>query len=163
MPEVTGRDVVTVLATLAGRIDSIGPSNDILSPWGRSPAVLAQTGVTLQEASGGATALHVGGTRRPDGRPATGRRPRRPGPGRPPRGRHRPVVCPGGRGPRSRDGPATGSSAPNGGFTKRRRGLSRPRGASLRRWSPGNGRCLRSGRRGLASVTPRLRSLRPFR
>ena len=27
---------------------------------------------------------------------------------------------------------------------KTRRGLSRPRGASLRRWSPGNGRCLRS-------------------
>ena len=49
------------------------------------------------------------------------------------------------------------------GSRKTRRGLSRPRGASLRRWSPGNGRCLRSGQRELASVTPRLRSLRPFR
>ena len=46
-PEVTGRDVVTVLSTLAERTDSIGLSNDVLSPWSRSPAVLAQTGVTL--------------------------------------------------------------------------------------------------------------------
>ena len=30
------------------------------------------------------------------------------------------------------------------GSRKTRRGLSRPREASLRRWSPGNGRCLRS-------------------
>ena len=59
-PEVTGRDVVTVLSTLAERTDSIGLSNDVLSPWSRSPAVLAQTGVTLQEASGGRYRMGIG-------------------------------------------------------------------------------------------------------
>ena len=60
VPEVTGRDVVTVLSTLAERTDSIGLSNDVLSPWSRSPAVLAQTGVTLQEASGGRYRMGIG-------------------------------------------------------------------------------------------------------
>ena len=60
VPEVTGRDVVTVLSTLAERTDSIGLSNDVLSPWGRSPAILAQTGVTLQEASGGRYRMGIG-------------------------------------------------------------------------------------------------------
>ena len=60
VPEVTGRDVVTVLATLAERTDRIGLSNDVLSPWGRSPAILAQTGVTLQEASGGRYRMGLG-------------------------------------------------------------------------------------------------------
>jgi coenzyme F420-dependent oxidoreductase len=51
--EVTGRDAVTVLATLAARTDEVGLSNDVLSPWRRSPALLGQTGTTLQEPSGG--------------------------------------------------------------------------------------------------------------
>ncbi|WP_254841380.1 TIGR04024 family LLM class F420-dependent oxidoreductase [Natronomonas marina] len=60
VPEVTGRDAVTVLATLAERTDDIGLSNDVLSPWGRSPAMLGQTGVTLQEASDGRYRLGLG-------------------------------------------------------------------------------------------------------
>jgi len=60
VPEVTGRDAVTVLATLAGRTDGIGLSNDVLSPWSRSPAMLGQTGVTLQEASGGRYRMGLG-------------------------------------------------------------------------------------------------------
>ncbi len=60
VPEVTGRDAVTVLATLAERTDAIGLSNDVLSPWGRSPAMLGQTGVTLQEASDGRYRMGLG-------------------------------------------------------------------------------------------------------
>jgi coenzyme F420-dependent oxidoreductase len=60
VPEVTGRDAVTVLATLAARTDDIGLSNDVLSPWGRSPAILGQTAVTLQEASGGRYRMGLG-------------------------------------------------------------------------------------------------------
>ena len=60
VPEVTGRDAVTVLATLAERTDGIGLSNDVFSPWGRSAAMLGQTGVTLQEASGGRYRMGLG-------------------------------------------------------------------------------------------------------
>jgi coenzyme F420-dependent oxidoreductase len=65
LPEVTGRDGVTLLATLAERTDRIGLSNDVFSPYGRSPAVLGQTGVTLQELSGGRYRLGLG-TSSPD-------------------------------------------------------------------------------------------------
>ncbi|CAI50278.1 probable F420-dependent oxidoreductase [Natronomonas pharaonis DSM 2160] len=60
LPEVTGRDGVTLLATLAARTDRIGLSNDVFSPWGRSPAMLGQTGVTVQEASGGRYRMGLG-------------------------------------------------------------------------------------------------------
>ncbi|MFQ3318759.1 MAG: coenzyme F420-dependent oxidoreductase [Natronomonas sp.] len=60
LPEVTGRDGVTLLATLAERTDRIGLSNDVFSPWGRSPAVLGQTGVTLQELSDGRYRMGLG-------------------------------------------------------------------------------------------------------
>lgn len=60
VPEVTGRDAVTLLATLAERTDEIGLSNDVFSPWGRSPAVLGQTGVTLQELSDGRYRMGLG-------------------------------------------------------------------------------------------------------
>jgi coenzyme F420-dependent oxidoreductase len=60
LPEVTGRDGVTLLAVLADRTDTIGLSNDVFSPWGRSPAVLGQTGVTLQEASDGRYRMGLG-------------------------------------------------------------------------------------------------------
>jgi len=65
LPEVTGRDGVTLLATLAERTDRIGLSNDVFSPYGRSPAVLGQTGVTLQELSGGRYRMGLG-TSSPD-------------------------------------------------------------------------------------------------
>ncbi|WP_336133434.1 TIGR04024 family LLM class F420-dependent oxidoreductase [Natronomonas amylolytica] len=60
LPEVTGRDGVTLLAILADRTDTIGLSNDVFSPWGRSPAILGQTGVTLQEASDGRYRMGLG-------------------------------------------------------------------------------------------------------
>jgi coenzyme F420-dependent oxidoreductase len=60
LPEVTGRDGVTLLAILAERTDDIGLSNDVFSPWGRSPAILGQTGVTLQEASDGRYRMGLG-------------------------------------------------------------------------------------------------------
>jgi coenzyme F420-dependent oxidoreductase len=65
LPEVTGRDGVTLLATLAERTDRIGLSNDVFSPYGRSPALLGQTGVTLQELSGGRYRMGLG-TSSPD-------------------------------------------------------------------------------------------------
>lgn len=65
LPEVTGRDGITLLATLAERTDRIGLSNDVFSPWGRSPAMLGQTGVTLQEASDGRYRMGLG-TSSPD-------------------------------------------------------------------------------------------------
>ena len=65
LPEVTGRDGVTLLATLAERTNHIGLSNDVFSPWGRSPAVLGQTGVTLQELSDGRYRMGLG-TSSPD-------------------------------------------------------------------------------------------------
>jgi coenzyme F420-dependent oxidoreductase len=60
LPEVTGRDGVTLLAILADRTDTIGLSNDVFSPWARSPAILGQTGVTLQEASDGRYRMGLG-------------------------------------------------------------------------------------------------------
>jgi coenzyme F420-dependent oxidoreductase len=60
LPEVTGRDGVTLLAILAERTDDISLSNDVFSPWGRSPAILGQTGVTLQEASDGRYRMGLG-------------------------------------------------------------------------------------------------------
>ena len=65
LPEVTGRDGVTVLATLAARTERIGLSNDVFSPYARSPAMLGQTGVALQEASGGRYRMGLG-TSSPD-------------------------------------------------------------------------------------------------
>ncbi len=60
LPEVTGRDGVTLLGMLAERTDRIGLSNDVFSPYGRSPAILGQTGVTLQELSGGRYRMGLG-------------------------------------------------------------------------------------------------------
>ena len=65
LPEVTGRDGVTVLATLAERTDTIGLSNDVFSPYARTPAMLGQTGVSLQEASDGRYRMGLG-TSSPD-------------------------------------------------------------------------------------------------
>lgn len=60
LPEVNGRDAVSLLGMLAERTDDIGLSNDVFSPWGRSPAILAQTGITLQELSDGRYRMGLG-------------------------------------------------------------------------------------------------------
>lgn len=60
MGEATGWNVVPSLSLLADRTDEIGISNDVFSPYGRSPAVLAQTALTLHDLSGGRYRLGLG-------------------------------------------------------------------------------------------------------
>ncbi|WP_435195979.1 TIGR04024 family LLM class F420-dependent oxidoreductase [Natronomonas sp. EA1] len=58
--ETTGRDMVTTFTVVAERTDSIGVSTDVLSPFGRAPTVLAQTALTMHEATGGRFRLGLG-------------------------------------------------------------------------------------------------------
>ncbi|MFB6169758.1 MAG: TIGR04024 family LLM class F420-dependent oxidoreductase [Haloarculaceae archaeon] len=51
--ETTGWNAVTTLTLMAERTEEIGISNDVFSPYSRSPALLAQTAAALQEASDG--------------------------------------------------------------------------------------------------------------
>lgn len=60
MGETTGWNVVPVLTLVADRTSDIGISNDVISPFGRSPAMLAQTALTLQEVSGGRYRIGLG-------------------------------------------------------------------------------------------------------
>jgi coenzyme F420-dependent oxidoreductase len=60
MGEVTGRDAVSTLAVIADRTDRIGISNDVFSPYSRSPSLLAQTALTLDEISDGRYRLGLG-------------------------------------------------------------------------------------------------------
>jgi len=58
--ETTGRDMVSTFAVVGERTDTIGISTDVLSPFGRAPTVLAQTALTMQEATGGRFRLGLG-------------------------------------------------------------------------------------------------------
>ncbi|MEM4782678.1 MAG: TIGR04024 family LLM class F420-dependent oxidoreductase [Halalkalicoccus sp.] len=58
--ETTGWDMVTTFAVVGERTESIGLSNDVLSPYGRAPTVLAQTALTMHEATGGRFRLGLG-------------------------------------------------------------------------------------------------------
>lgn len=58
--ETTGRDMVTTFAVLGERTEQIGLSTDVLSPYGRAPTVLAQTALTMHEATGGRFRLGLG-------------------------------------------------------------------------------------------------------
>lgn len=58
--ETTGLDGVTQLAVLAERTDRIGLSNDVFSPYSRSPALLAQSALALHQVSGGRNRLGLG-------------------------------------------------------------------------------------------------------
>ncbi len=58
--ETAGRNVPLVLSVLAERTDEIGITDDVLSPFARSPALLGQTAVTLQEVSDGRFRLRLG-------------------------------------------------------------------------------------------------------
>ena len=60
MGEATGWNVASLLSVVADRTDEVGIANDVFSPWGRSPALLAQTALTLQDLSGGRYRLGLG-------------------------------------------------------------------------------------------------------
>jgi coenzyme F420-dependent oxidoreductase len=60
MGEATGWNLATVLAVVADRTEEIGLSDDVFSPFGRSPAMLAQTALTLHDVSGGRFRLGLG-------------------------------------------------------------------------------------------------------
>ncbi len=60
MGETTNWNVVPLLAVIASETDSIGISDDVISPFGRSPALLAQTALTLHEISDGRFRLGLG-------------------------------------------------------------------------------------------------------
>ena len=58
--ETSGRNVPMILGVLARETDSIGITNDVISPYSRSPALIGQTAVTMQELSGGRFRLRIG-------------------------------------------------------------------------------------------------------
>ncbi|MFC3956879.1 TIGR04024 family LLM class F420-dependent oxidoreductase [Halovivax cerinus] len=58
--ETTGWNVVTPLSLIAERTDEIALGTAVLSPYGRSPALLAQTALTLADASDGRFRLGLG-------------------------------------------------------------------------------------------------------
>ena len=58
--ETTGWNIVPPLTLAADRTDELGISNDVISPFGRSPAMLAQTALTLHDASDGRFRLGLG-------------------------------------------------------------------------------------------------------
>ncbi|PSP50209.1 LLM class flavin-dependent oxidoreductase, partial [Halobacteriales archaeon QH_7_69_31] len=51
--ETTGWNAVTTLTAIGERTSSIGLSNDVFSPYSRSPALLGQTAAALQEVTDG--------------------------------------------------------------------------------------------------------------
>jgi coenzyme F420-dependent oxidoreductase len=60
MGETTGRHVPLILGLLAERTEEIGITDDVLSPYGRTPSTLGQAAVTLDEISGGRFRLRLG-------------------------------------------------------------------------------------------------------
>ncbi|ELZ16776.1 luciferase-like protein [Haloterrigena salina JCM 13891] len=58
--ETTGWNIVPPLTLAADRTEELGISNDVVSPYGRSPALLAQTALTIHEASDGRFRLGLG-------------------------------------------------------------------------------------------------------
>jgi len=59
-PETWGRDAVTAMTAMAERTESIGIGSSVLNVYSRSPALLGQTAVTLQEHSDGRFRLGIG-------------------------------------------------------------------------------------------------------
>ncbi len=60
MGETSGRSVPIVMGLLADRTETIGVTDDVLSPYGRTPSTLGQTAATLQELSDGRFRLRLG-------------------------------------------------------------------------------------------------------
>ena len=60
MPEAYGTDAVSILGALAARTEGIGLGSGILNVFSRTPALLAQTAVTLDQLSNGRFSLGLG-------------------------------------------------------------------------------------------------------
>ena len=60
MGEATGWNRVPILTLIADRTDEIGLTNDVFSPYSRSPALLGQTASILQQVSDGRYRLGLG-------------------------------------------------------------------------------------------------------
>jgi coenzyme F420-dependent oxidoreductase len=60
MGETTGWNIVPALTLIADRTDTLGISNDVISPYGRSPALIAQTALTLHDVSDSRFRLGLG-------------------------------------------------------------------------------------------------------
>ena len=60
LPETWGRDAVTVLSQIASETDDIDLGPSILNVYSRSPALVGQTAVTLQELSDGRLRVGLG-------------------------------------------------------------------------------------------------------
>ncbi|MFC6718156.1 TIGR04024 family LLM class F420-dependent oxidoreductase [Natrialbaceae archaeon GCM10025810] len=60
MGETTGWNIVPALTLAAERTEHLGITNDVISPFGRSPAMLAQTALALHDASDGRFRLGLG-------------------------------------------------------------------------------------------------------
>lgn len=58
--ETTGWNIVPPLTLAADRTDELGISTDVVSPYGRTPAMLAQTALTLQAAADGRYRFGIG-------------------------------------------------------------------------------------------------------
>ncbi|MDR9381523.1 MAG: LLM class flavin-dependent oxidoreductase, partial [Natronomonas sp.] len=58
--ETTGWNVPMILGAIARETDEIGITNDVISPYSRSPSLIGQTAVTMQELSGGRYRLRIG-------------------------------------------------------------------------------------------------------
>ncbi|MDQ2052497.1 TIGR04024 family LLM class F420-dependent oxidoreductase [Natronolimnohabitans sp. A-GB9] len=58
--ETTGWNIVPPLTLAADRTETLGISNDVVSPFGRSPALLAQTALTMHDAADGRFRLGLG-------------------------------------------------------------------------------------------------------
>lgn len=60
LPETWGRDAVTILTRIATETEGIGIGPSILNVYSRSPALLGQTAVTLQEVADGPVRMGIG-------------------------------------------------------------------------------------------------------
>jgi len=58
--ETTGWNIIPPLTLAADRTEGLGISNDVISPYGRTPAMLAQTALTMQDAADGRFRFGIG-------------------------------------------------------------------------------------------------------
>jgi coenzyme F420-dependent oxidoreductase len=58
--ETTGWNIVPPLTLAAERTEELGISNDVISPYGRTPSMLAQTALTMQAAADGRFRFGIG-------------------------------------------------------------------------------------------------------
>ncbi|MFB6179058.1 MAG: TIGR04024 family LLM class F420-dependent oxidoreductase [Halorientalis sp.] len=65
LSEVTGYNAVAMQGALAAQTTEIGITNDVISPYGRSPALLGQTAATLQALTDGRYRLGLGASSPP--------------------------------------------------------------------------------------------------